>query len=143
MYTAIQIANHIINKCIELERSISNLQLQKILYYAQGEYMKQNNGEELFEDDIIAWQYGPVVTDVYYKFNSYSSSNINVTQPKSDIDEITINIINPIIEEKSLLSAWKLVEKTHKEDPWMSSYEEGKSNIIEKSTMKEFFCREN
>ena len=54
MHTALDIARYIINKCIDLGRPVSNLQLQKILYYVQGEYMKKNDGEPLFSDEIEA-----------------------------------------------------------------------------------------
>jgi uncharacterized phage-associated protein len=39
---------------------ISNLKLQKLLYYAQGFYLAIY-GKALFEEDIVAWEHGPVV----------------------------------------------------------------------------------
>ncbi|MDT7931421.1 Panacea domain-containing protein [Clostridium perfringens] len=140
MYEAIEIAKYIINKCIEWNRPISNLQLQKILYYVQGEYIKSTGGEELFNDRIEAWTYGPVVPSVYYEFNVFSSSNINLLYDVKEIEDRVREIIDPVIESKSLLSAWKLVENTHKEMPWMSSYEEGRNNTIEIDVMRKFFC---
>lgn len=139
MYAASKIAMYIINRCIQLGRPISNLQLQKILYYVQGEFMKNNNGESLFEDDIMAWQYGPVVPGVYYTFNNFSSSNINVYQEKVNLSEDEMNIIDPIIDAKSKLNAWKLVEDTHSESPWRDTYNNNEE-IITKEKMQEFFC---
>ena len=69
MYKAIDIAKYIINKSIDFNRPISNLQLQKILYYVQGEYIKVTKGCKLFDEDLEAWAYGPVVPEVYYEFN--------------------------------------------------------------------------
>ena len=139
MHKAIDIAKYIINRCIELDRPISNLQLQKILYYVQGEFMRRNNGEALFQDDIEAWQYGPVIPNVYYAFNGYSSSDINTIQDNIEIDECERNIINPIIDDKSTLSAWNLVQQTHSEPPWKSVYGSGEK-IITKEEMRNFFC---
>ena len=141
MYSAINIAKYIINKCIELNRPISNLQLQKILYYVQGEYIKLNNGKILFDDDIMAWKYGPVVPTVYYEFNQYSSSDIDTEQENEVIENHVKNIIDPVIINKSMLSAWKLVEDTHNELPWKTSYQIGQ-DIIEISTMKDFFVND-
>ncbi|MBO3420196.1 Panacea domain-containing protein [Clostridium perfringens] len=140
MYEAIEIAKYIINKCIEYNRPVSNLQLQKILYYVQGEYIKITGGDILFNDKIEAWTYGPVVPSVYYEFNCFSSSDINLIYDVKDIEFRIREIIDPIIEEKSLLSAWKLVENTHNEIPWKTSYEEGRNNTIEIATMQKYFC---
>lgn len=144
MYEAIDIAKYIINKCIEYNRPVSNLQLQKILYYVQGEYIKFTGGEPLFNDRIEAWAYGPVVPSVYYVFNIFSSSDIDFV---GDVEEIVgeigskvREIIDPVIKAKSSLSAWKLVENTHNEMPWKTSYEEGRNNTIEIDVMKNFFC---
>lgn len=43
MTTAIKLARYIINKCAEDEHPITNLQLQKILYYVQREYLRKHN----------------------------------------------------------------------------------------------------
>lgn len=142
MYNAVDIAKYVINKCIDLRRPISNLQLQKILYYIQGAYIKKTNGEILFKNKIGAWQYGPVVPDVYDEFYGYSSSNINIKYSTDELCEDIKNIIDPVIEEKSKISAWILVEQTHKELPWMKSYEEGRKNDITLDIMKRYFLEQ-
>lgn len=140
MYTALEVAKYIINKCIELNRPISNLQLQKILYYVQGEYMKKNNGQALFNDDIEAWQYGPVVPNVYYKFNIFSSGKIDTQQTMNEpIRKDDYKDIDSIIECKSKLSPWELVKSTHSELPWKKNYELGKNCLISKEDLKTFF----
>ena len=83
------------------ENDLTNLKLQKMLYYAQAEYMKANNGQVLFEDKIEAWKHGPVVPSVYNLFNKYIR-----------------------------FSAWALVDETHKEgSPWQRTYRDGIANI--------------
>lgn len=140
MHTALEIARYIINKCIELGRPVSNLQLQKILYYVQGEYIRSTNGEVLFEDDISAWQYGPVVTDVYYEYNNYSSNEIDMFQPQVYLEEEEKGIIDPVIISKSRMSAWELVKSTHSEAPWKDSY--NKTSIISKKKLRGYFLGE-
>ena len=41
MYSALSMAKYIIDKCTKDEYPISNLQLQKILYYIQREFLQQ------------------------------------------------------------------------------------------------------
>lgn len=139
VFNAIDIAKYIINKCIDLERPITNLQLQKILYYVQGEFIKKTGGKELFSNEISAWQYGPVVPDVYFEFNTYSSSDINIKYDTFELPQDIKDIIDPVIEDKSLLSAWKLVEYTHREKPWSESYISGRKNRIDPEIMKKYF----
>ena len=139
MYTALEVAKYTINKCIELGRPISNLQLQKILYYIQGEYMKKNHGEVLFNECIEAWQYGPVVPDVYYEYNIYSASRIIDKQEEIEIAEYNKAIIDEVIVNKSLLRASRLVHDTHKESPWIIAYKRYNGSTITIQEMKDFF----
>lgn len=55
--------------------SISNLKLQKLLYYAQGSYLALTN-EPLFNENILAWKHGPVVNEVYQVYKKYGSDGI-------------------------------------------------------------------
>ena len=54
MYGALDIAKYVITKCTKDKHPISNLQLQKILYYIQRELLQQ--GLAGFSDDMEAWQ---------------------------------------------------------------------------------------
>ena len=69
MYGALDLSKYIVAKCIEDGLPISNLQLQKILYYIQKDFLKRD--EMAFPDDIEAWQFGPVVPNVYYYYCGY------------------------------------------------------------------------
>lgn len=139
MYTALEISKYILNKCIEINRPISNLQLQKILYYVQGEYIKYTNGQVLFNDKIMAWDYGPSIPDVYYEYNHYSASNILDFQNNIELEQSIKDIIDPIIIEKSLFSAWILVEKTHSESPWIDAYNRRRNSSITINDLKKWF----
>ena len=97
MYSAMEIAKYIINKCTKEKHPISNLQLQKILYYIQKTFL--DCGDIAFFEDFEAWQFGPVVREVYNFYCGFGGMPITM---KYDID-ISLdytNIINPIIEEK-------------------------------------------
>jgi uncharacterized phage-associated protein len=75
MYSAEQAAGYIVEKCIRDGQLISNLQLQKILYYAQRVFLQA--GSRLFDDDFEAWPFGPVVPSVYYKYCAYGTMPID------------------------------------------------------------------
>ena len=65
-YSALDIAKYIISKCTSDEKPINNLQLQKILYYAQKEFLRVSSA--LFDDEFEAWQFGPVIPSAYYQY---------------------------------------------------------------------------
>lgn len=127
MYTAINLSKYIVSKCIDDNYPISNLQLQKILYYIQKDFLKRN--ELAFSDDIEAWQFGPVVPDVYYHYCGYGAMPISFTFERFDVDLKDKDVINRIVESKRVLEPWTLVEETHKANgAWDQIYKNGVGN---------------
>lgn len=135
-YKAMSIAKYIIHKCTTDQHPISNLQLQKILYYVQKTFLE--NGMAAFDDEIEAWQFGPVVPDVYYQYCGFGAMNIRMAYDISIRAEY-MNIINPIVENKRCLNPWEMVEDTHKPGKaWDQIYNNGLGNhcIIPKNLIK-------
>lgn len=123
MYSAIEIAKYIISYCTDLGTPISNLKLQKILYYLQVYYVR--SGSLLFYEDIYAWQHGPVIPEVYYMFSGYGASSIQNRYILS-IDHAVESHINPVIEKLRMISPWDLVDMTHAHGgPWDIVYNKG------------------
>lgn len=127
MYAAIDLSKYIISKCIDDGHPISNLQLQKILYYIQKDFLSRD--DIAFSDDIEAWQFGPVVPNVYYYYCGYGAMPISFAHERFDIeskDEPTVDII---VESKRILDPWVLVEETHKANgAWDQIYQKGLGN---------------
>ena len=138
MYPAIELSKHVVTKCMTENHPISNLQLQKILYYIQKDYLKRNS--VAFFDDIEAWQFGPVVPNVYYHFCVFGAMPITSTYESIDIAPEDLEVINRIVEEKRILDPWDMVEETHKKDgAWDQVYRDGIGNhkVISHSLIKE------
>lgn len=131
MYAAKDIARYTVNKCIKSNRPISNLQLQKILYFCQKEY-NEKTGQALFDDDFEAWQYGPVIPSVYRMFSLFGGMKITRSVNEDiEIDEATKRLINPIIDKYSNYAAWDLVSMTHRKgDAWDKIFQGGKGNKL-------------
>lgn len=124
MYSALELSKYIVTKCYNDGCPISNLQLQKILYYIQKDFLERN--EQAFSDDIEAWQFGPVVPNVYYHFSGHGAMPIST---KYDNVQILDNRIDCIIEEKRELNPWDMVKDTHKQNgAWAKIYDEGRGN---------------
>ena len=134
MYTAMQIAQYIIEKCTKDDFPISNLQLQKILYYVQKAALQSSDRCPLLDDDFVAWQFGPVVEDVYYNYCGFGAMLIKRIYDTC-IDAKTRMLIDPIIEEKRQLNPWDMVQETHKKDgAWDYTFKNlGNGAIIDKN----------
>jgi uncharacterized phage-associated protein len=77
-YDAVAVANYLVSRDLaehDRKPTLTNMALQKILYFAEGRYLAGHD-QPLFENPIEAWDYGPVVPDVYHAFKSYGSKPI-------------------------------------------------------------------
>lgn len=139
--TARDVANYIVKECSDHDLSITNLQLQKILYYIQVHFL-QNENRALFSDDIEAWQLGPVVRDVYDQYSTFGSMDLyEIEKPEVEFTEEERKVIMDIVKKKLKLRTWQLVEETHEEGrAWARVYREGLGNrhVIGKEVLVEY-----
>lgn len=116
MYSARDIASYVISSYCNNGKAITNMKLQKILYYIQG-YALIMCGTPAFSDDIHIWAYGPVVPEVYFEYCLHRSNPI----PKQDRDLSSIlemirnapeiiNVVDAVIQKSFLLTDKEIVE---------------------------------
>lgn len=139
-YAALDVAQYIIRKCSLDRKPISDLQLQKILYYIQ-KYFIQVEKRALFSDEIEAWQFGPVVRSVYTRYCGYGAVEIfDTTAPDIELSVDERTAIDQIVEEKRIVKPWELVNDTHaKGKAWDIIYRDGAGDkdIIPKDVIAE------
>lgn len=100
---------------------LSNLKIQKLLYYAQGFSLALHHAP-LFEEKIVAWQYGPVVEEVYQELKDYNGSIPQFDdQYYSHLSESEIELLKEVYDVYGQFSATKLVEMAHNETPWKTT----------------------
>lgn len=127
MYSALDIAKYIIDYSNRRDTPVSNLQLQKILYYIQMNFYRRLN-KPAFNEDIEAWKYGPVVSSVYNVYCMYGASDICLMYPevRKIFSGRESEIANWVIRACIAVGAWELVEKSHiKDGPWDKTYKGG------------------
>ncbi|HTE21805.1 MAG TPA: type II toxin-antitoxin system antitoxin SocA domain-containing protein [Candidatus Limnocylindria bacterium] len=115
---------------------LTNLKLQKLVYYAQGFHLAMHD-EPLFDDPIVAWEHGPVVVELYHKLKEYRASQVSIDEPITDA--LTANQINLLAEVNDVygqFSAWKLRNMTHNEAPWQSTE---RDDVIEQDKLRSYF----
>jgi uncharacterized phage-associated protein len=116
---------------------ISNLKLQKLVYYAQGFHLAMFD-QPLFPEEIQAWVHGPVIPELYQKYKEYGPNPLPppVSLELERFSPEVIELLNDVQQVYGQFSAWKLRSMTYEEPPW-SNTETGQSISYEK--MKEYF----
>ena len=137
MNKALNIARYVINYCNDRNIEITNLKLQKLLYFIQANFIIEIN-EFCFGENFIAWEYGPIILTIYNEFKKYGRDNI----PKFEgqLNEIYHkDIIDAVLQEISQKDPFELVKISHKQSPWQDAYIAGYGSNITKESIKKFF----
>jgi len=137
-------------KLILSRRNSSPLELQKLVYFVYCEYLKMF-GEEMFVDDFEAWDYGPVIPEIYYSLQKYGKSEIvHYNDPeimaelqsriiKFEEHDKLLKAIDRTIEKYGDLKGFQLVDKTHIPDsPWNRVYRRGRNEVISKEILRDY-----
>lgn len=115
---------------------ISNLKLQKLLYYAQGCTLALTD-VPLFDDEILAWKHGPVVSSIYHQYKEFEGDSIVLSDYKfSPFSEELSSILENVYQVFGQFSAWKLRNMTHDETPWKVT---PKDQVISQDVIKKYF----
>lgn len=139
MYDAITVSHYIIDYEDSKGRTVSNLRLQKLLYFIQSTFLAIA-GYPCFEEDLEAWDYGPVVPEVYRRYKIFGSTMIPAEE---DIDSLDIKsddrfLINYVLDMCAHQTTRQLVDISHKQDPWKNAYVPGMSNVITKNAILKY-----
>jgi uncharacterized phage-associated protein len=116
---------------------VSNMKLQKLVYYAQGFSLALHN-EPLFDDAIEAWTHGPVVPAVYHAYKGQGNGAI---EPPDEFDfgaysEDEQALLDNVYAVYGQYSAAGLRALTHEEPPWKNT---PVGQAISQVSMREYF----
>lgn len=139
-----KVADFFLDFCHEHGDFLSNLKLQKLVYYAQAWHLALYD-KKLFEAHIEAWVHGPVVPSVYRRFKSFQWGPITYKPEKIDLDEHTSSFLEEVMNVYGRYSAHELELMTHSEEPWIKAraglpMDEPSTNPISCKDMKKFYA---
>jgi uncharacterized phage-associated protein len=124
-YPATTIAKWFIDWANADDADLSNLKLQKLLYYAQGHHLA-DEGRPLFREDIQAWSHGPVVPAVYHSLKNFGAGPVSLADEDpfewDDVDPATSQFLAKVWNTYGGIAAWKLRNMTHAEAPWIDHF---------------------
>lgn len=128
--SALAAARHM---CQRSDWTLTNLELQKMLYLAQMMHLGLT-GERLLNSNFEAWDYGPVIPVVYSQAKTFGSGPIrNVFFGVGDAsrDAARANLLNDAYDQLSRKTAGELVNITHwSGGAWARNYRPGVKGIV-------------
>ena len=144
--TAAQVADAIILFCNKHGDLITNLRLQKLLFYTQAWYLALPEFDRpLFDDRIEAWIHGPAQPATYGRFKEFGYGPIKLEHTCSPVLSLSIaKHLENVMAAYGHFTAFQLEQMTHAEQPWLEARaglapDQPSSNIISHETMKRYY----
>ncbi len=126
---------------------VTNLFLQKVLYYVKG-ISKIINGESIIAEPCEAWRFGPVFPSVYEKYKDFGKQEIEVDISKEYVEgllsEPEKKITDYVLSTFGIYNAWFLKDLTHLEKPWIDarkglSEDDPSRNLMDDQVIFDYF----
>lgn len=136
MLNATIIGQYFLSKNPEL----TDIQIQKLVYYAYSWYMVKNNGKKLFEENPQAWIHGPVFRTLFDNMKNYKK--FSQTDEVERIDKDITDFLDVIYNIYGKYSGNELEKLTHSELPWIKArnglkpYEFSQNIILDEDILK-------
>jgi uncharacterized phage-associated protein len=150
MITAQLVADYFLALAQECEEPITNLKLNKLVYYTQAWHLALS-GNPLFDEKIEAWVHGPVLPAVYdtykqFQWRPIDTIDLNLEEIKQHFDSEQQTLLNDITEIYFPETGYALEQLTHSEDPWIFAREglapyEPSHNVITRDSMRVYYAK--
>jgi uncharacterized phage-associated protein len=136
------VASYFIDLANRTKNTVSNLKLQKLVYYSQAWHLAIH-GTPLFEEDFQAWVHGPVIPELYQEYRVFGWQPIQEDSSTNLPEEIS-SFLSEVAEEYFACDAYELEQMTHVEAPWNQARgdlppDSPSDAVIEKEWMKEYY----
>lgn len=119
---------------------ITNMALQKLLYYVQG-FSFALSDKPIYTCDSQAWVAGPVYKEVYSQYKMFGKDPIVLDDEYFALIDITKeekDIIDSVLKYFGGFTAFRLSEFTHLEEPWQVA----RNNLLEDEPSNEILNKE-
>ena len=119
-YSPAAIANVFLDLAEQEGKSLSNMKIQKLVYFAHGWHLAVSQGP-LSNELPMAWQYGPVFWSLYQDLKIWGGVAIQerIRTAEAVDNEAAQRIIGSIWETCKNLSAFQLAQRSHmRGSPW-------------------------
>jgi uncharacterized phage-associated protein len=142
-YSANAVGNSFLALAEGQGRSLTNMQVQKLVFLAHG-YMLGLFNEPLYSNDTHAWQWGPVIPRLYKAMQKYGSGFVKGRIPADDeipeSDENARAVIKAVWDGYGNRSGAELSAITHKSgSPWEQAWRTAKFSVIPQESIADYY----
>jgi uncharacterized phage-associated protein len=140
-HSSIAVANRFIELAEANGQKLTNMQIQKLVFLAHGIALALED-KPLISQDVRAWQWGPVVPQLYKRFSAYGAGPI--TSPAACSEEAITpesgDIIGLVWKSFGQMSGAKLSAMTHLPgSPWDVIWKTDQWGIIPNTLIQDYY----
>jgi uncharacterized phage-associated protein len=135
MYNAVDVAIELLRVARKHAKPLTQMQLQKLVYVAHGLSLAKRN-LPMIREQVNAWQYGPVIPEIYHRFKAYGANDINFADlPESkeadNFDKESRDILEEVVNAFAHYSGGQLSELSHRQgSPWHKVWFDSRGNEV-------------
>lgn len=146
----LSVANAFIDLAHREGLPISNMKLQKLLYFLQGHSLGMY-GRPVMDEAPEAWQYGPVFSSAYHAFKQFGAAPITQRARHFNPFDGSFHELPPVdpVDYQMLVAVWnaykdrspiQLSDMSHVSNgPWAKAFAKYRNADISPEDMQEFF----
>lgn len=116
------LSQHVLAVANRKRMTVTNLQLQKVMYFAIRDYLENHTCDSFIRDvydrPFESWQYGPVEPDIYYRYSQYGSTPIDDMGKYVD----TYHVFDKSIVSRLQADVFDLVNESHEQEFWQENF---------------------
>lgn len=144
-YSALAVANEFIKLsqlANDAPHEVTNMKLQKLVYIAHGYYLGLTD-RPLINNDIHAFEWGPVIPVLYKNLKSYGASkieNLIATEDSEPFDALSKAVIERVWKDYGQADGLALSRLTHKPNtPWSDTWAISKHGVIKNDRIRDYY----
>ena len=151
-YPAATVANNFLERAARERRSLTAMQLLKLVYISHAFNLGYGYGP-LINEPVEAWKYGPVVRSLYQQVRDYGGSSVtellqtgpNIWDRDSQVDSRSESVLDNVWRSYGHFDGYRLSDMTHMPgSPWWITWNDlgGRnqvSAVIDDNLIREFY----
>lgn len=141
MLSAEQVAAHFLHRSAQRRRSLTQMQLHKLCYFAQA-YSLACRGRRLFADQFRAYEHGPFLESLQSVFGDYGNRPIDPPDAAHEESgsESEQAILDWVFRDYGALTASELRDISHGDSPWRDACAQGSDRaVISDESMAQYY----
>jgi len=152
-HSSLAIANEFLQRA-QGGRPLTHMQVQKLVYLAHG-WNLGAYGEPLIEDDVEAWEFGPVIRRLYDAMKCFGRGPVrrllrwgddtpfDFDDAEEAFEQLTpqeIDVIDLVWQKYGNYPAFQLSALTHQEGtPWYRAFAKARNSVIKDAEIRGHF----